>query len=169
MGKASRVKGATTERQVAGMLTEWCGHKVTRVPMSGGYNKLGDLTPKDPEVQVKFPFNFEVKAREAWDLYSFLFSKSKEPWNWWEQCTNDARISSRLPILVFKQNLRPWLSMTYLQFIISLPDSVEFTTMVNLKDRHGKELVITRFDELLKHRFEQMVPIAYKLLSTPTP
>lgn len=106
-GKKSRRKGASFELEVAGHLTKWVGTKFTRTPSSGGWNKTGDLTPKDPKEMIRFPFNIECKNNEQWNmpmLFKFGFARSSCFGKWWRQCSGDASKSSRIPLVIFTRN-----------------------------------------------------------------
>lgn len=108
----SRNKGAGFERKIAKQLSEWTGTTFTRTPSSGGWNKAGDVTPKDPKEMVRFPFNMEMKNNESWNL-PMLFKAEKRGTlsgcfkSWWEQCSGDAKKSNRIPVVVFTRNNDP--------------------------------------------------------------
>jgi len=102
-----RAKGGLFERKIAGDLTEWTGVKFTRVPLSGGWNQTGDVTPKDPKEMVKFPFNIECKNQEIFNP-GVLFKKKTELGlipppisKWWSQCFQDSIKAKNIPVLVF--------------------------------------------------------------------
>lgn len=100
--KNSRQKGATYERDIAKILSKWCGIKLKRTPMSGGWAKTGDITPVDPEEMVDFPFNIELKNRQGWDFKELIKGTNKRGIvDWWEQAVRDAKTSNRFPILIF--------------------------------------------------------------------
>lgn len=104
-----RRKGAKFENAIAREVTAWTGVKFTRTPSSGGWAKTGDITPKDPKEMVKFPFNLELKNNETWNLpMLFKFAdtgKLPKPYSdWWKQCTDDAKKSKRIPMVVFSRS-----------------------------------------------------------------
>lgn len=101
----SRSKGSRYERKIAKEFSLWAGFTITRTPMSGGYNKGGDLTPKDPEHMKDFPLHLELKHREGWDFNGFLKNPKHPIWGWWEQCEYESRTYSKVPIVVFTKNL----------------------------------------------------------------
>ena len=117
-----RSKGATFERDVAAQVTLWTGMKFTRTPMSGGWSKTGDITPKDPAHMVIFPFNMELKNQEAWTISALMkiddkgkFAKKIE--GWWKQCTDDAKKSNRVPLLLMtKANEQVFLMLRTTEF-----------------------------------------------------
>ena len=80
--------------------------------MSGGWSKTGDITPKDPEKMVKWPFSFELKNHDTWVLSDLItgIRPNKIP-AWWKQTVDDSMETWRMPILVFTRNLFPDLMM----------------------------------------------------------
>jgi len=111
----ARSKGANFENVIAKQLTEWTGTLIRRSPMSGGWNKTGDVTPKDPKEMVRFPFNLEMKKQESWHLEDILKGLTGQLPGWWDQCTSDARKSKKVPVLVFTKNGDATYCMMYLR------------------------------------------------------
>lgn len=114
MGK----KGNTAELEVARILEPWWRQlepeaAFVRTPRSGGWTQGRDLFDARGDLMVKlaprFPWCVEVKRREAWSLQNFEDGRSCPVWGWWEQSCNDAFIAKRVPMLWFRQNLRPWI------------------------------------------------------------
>jgi hypothetical protein len=139
----SRSKGSRYERKIAKLFSEYCGTEITRTPMSGGYNKKGDLTPKDPQQVVNFLFHLELKHREGWD-FNGIFKNSKHPiWEWWKQCETEARGSNKVPILIFTKNL----DLNYCMTICSIFNRMRIKT-----DRciFFDDFVIFQLDDLFK-------------------
>lgn len=110
-GINARKKGASFELKVAAQLTKLVGSKFSRTPSSGGWAKTGDITPKDPKEMVRFPYNIECKNNESWHTSMlFEFSGKRLPscfGKWWKQCSDDAKKSKKIPIVVFTRNRRP--------------------------------------------------------------
>ena len=130
MGKMSKRKGDSFERQIATKISQWWYNKpdvVRRAPLSGGFSdKLvwGDfIAPED------FPFICSLKKREGWSLEE-LFSCFVEMWQkrrkeagnvgiltWWYEVQKEAykcyenRGFWKYPILVFARNWGPVLVM----------------------------------------------------------
>lgn len=104
--KNSRSKGSRFERHIAKDFSDWCGFVCKRTPLSGGWAKTGDVTPKSPKDMVEFIFCVELKHQEGWSFSSsFLGGKPNKQINsWWNQCTADARKSNRIPLLIFTKN-----------------------------------------------------------------
>ena len=103
-----RPKGQKFERDIAKLLTVWTGVEFRRTPMSGGWNKTGDITPKNPEMMEKFPFSIECKNHENWSLGKLLGATRYEELpapirKFWGQAVSDAEESGKIPILIFKQ------------------------------------------------------------------
>lgn len=108
-GINSRTKGATFERDVAKLLTTWCGMNMRRSPMSGGWNKHGDITPVDPHDMDSFKFNVECKNQMIWDFSDLIkdIHNNDGIESWWIQAANDAEKSKRVPLLIFTKNRHP--------------------------------------------------------------
>jgi len=122
--KNGRAKGSGFERRTAAELTAWTGTKFTRVPMSGGWNQTGDVTPKDPKEMVRWPLNIECKNSECWHLSVFFeYNGGVLPGcfqKWWNQCSSDAKKSKRIPVLVFTRNHRPVYCMMQARVFLGL-------------------------------------------------
>lgn len=106
-----RSKGATFEREIARQVTAWTGTEFKRTPMSGGWAKTGDITPKDPKAMVDWPFNMELKNQESWTI-PMLFKVSdtveaKKMQGWWKQCTDDATKAKKIPLLLMTKKNEP--------------------------------------------------------------
>jgi len=104
-------KGKGFQRKVAKIFSMWFyggnDSKLKSTPRSGGYrNKLvGDINNLDnPD---EFPLHIECKNVEGgqskWDLQDLLRPKSLIE-QWWHQTIDDARISSKIPALVFTRS-----------------------------------------------------------------
>ena len=102
----SRAKGSSYERDIAKKLSKWSNINIRRSPQSGGWNQRGDLTPVNPEDMVKWPFNFELKKRQGWRLSELLTYKNRQTGilSWWDQSLKDAKVSKKIPVLVFSKN-----------------------------------------------------------------
>ena len=87
VGRKSRNKGATYERRIAHILSEWWTHGESkrafrRTVMSGGWDKrfaAGDLLAPVPD----FPVHIEIRKREEFALGSLL--KGGVIWTWWRE------------------------------------------------------------------------------------
>ncbi len=100
-----RGKGCGYERKIAKLISEWTGFNMQRTPMSGGWAKTGDITPKDPSDMVKFIFNMELKKHKGWDFNQLIKTRGKGTIDtWWKQCTDDATKSGKIPLLIMSKN-----------------------------------------------------------------
>lgn len=104
--KNSRSKGSRFERMIAKDFSQWCGFTCKRTPLSGGWAKTGDVTPKNPKDMVGFIFCTELKHQEGWSFSSSFLGRqlNKQVRKWWNQCQGDAKKSNRIPLLVFTKN-----------------------------------------------------------------
>lgn len=103
-----RNKGGTFERNVAKQVSTWTGVAFARTPLSGGWNQQGDITPKDPEEMVDFPFNLELKNQEVLSVPAIFNMKDNQTIRaWWQQCVDDAKKSKRIPMLIFTKSRTP--------------------------------------------------------------
>jgi len=152
-----RQKGQCFERAIAKQLTDWTGFLCTRTPLSGGWNKTGDVTPKDPEIMASFPFNFELKNQESWTIpmlfrVTSLKTTPKAIKNWWQQCSGDAKSVGKIPMLVFTKANEPSFLMLRTK---------DFRTMV-LNEVAGAYMLCGKFrimlwDEFLKLPYKEVL------------
>ena len=134
MGKKSKVKGASAEREVAKLLAKWWTSdwdpkdlnnvKFERTPLSGGWSKGsgkkfgtgGDIVCSDET----FPFCVEVKRREGWSEDNLFAGKKSPVWKWIKQCEEQANAATKFPLLFFRKNR--------LQWHVALPTTTTWTT-----------------------------------------
>jgi hypothetical protein len=121
MAFGSRGKGATAERKIAEHCTSWWwplenGVIFVRTPLSGGWGKPqhregfqsgGDLM----STSKTFPFAIEVKRRENWAWRSLELGGRSPAWSWWRQSIKAAKEMKKVPLMLFRQNRRPWIVM----------------------------------------------------------
>lgn len=88
-GKASRSKGANSEREFAALLNEY-GFTAHRTPMSGGMQWKGDLQHDVPGVHI------EVKRQERLALPS-----------WIRQAESDCP-DGHQAVVAYRQSREPW-------------------------------------------------------------
>jgi hypothetical protein len=128
-------KGGNFEREIAKLLSLWwsegarddifyrshaSGGRFTMRRKTGKDTALqgGDVTASDPigEPLVK-EWSIEIKTGygkktdtgiNRWDILDFLDSRQKEPvlQKMWNQCTRDAELTNRNPVLIFRRNGR---------------------------------------------------------------
>ena len=126
---SSKQKGNRNENAVAQALSDWWGAPFKRTPNSGGLRwkgasfTYGDILP--PE---SFPAVVECKHYENVDLDEMIRC-APTPHNilgWWKETSDDAyRCYTETglpvqPILVYKQNRRPWRVVIEAEFLIAL-------------------------------------------------
>jgi hypothetical protein len=108
--KDSRAKGSNFERKQAKLWSRWSGCLFRRTPGSGGWSQnpdefgvSGDLVCDDD----RFPFHFELKHREEWDLADLITDvrakDSRSVREWWRQTVKSCP-KNKVPVLVFKKN-----------------------------------------------------------------
>lgn len=92
----SRAKGSNGEREVLRILEDELGVKLTK---NRNQTDRGgrDLIEDADRLQVLLPFAVEVKRQEKECLPA-----------WWAQTVEQARSSSRFPVLFFRSNRRKW-------------------------------------------------------------
>ena len=154
-GRGGRAKGGNYERKIAKVLSEWSGFEITRTPGSGGFYKTGDLCPKEPEHQIRWPFSFELKNQECWNIKQVLkingTSDMPEVFKkWWYQCAADAKTRERKPILLFTKNHHPNLVMFRREDFFAPLSSLNHYTFVSC----GNLMVML---------FEDFIAIPYKV------
>ena len=111
-----RKKGSKFERDIAAEVTEWTGMEFKRTPMSGGWAKTGDITPKNPKHMVDFPFSMELKNQQVFNIAHFARTAHTKRFpaymtKWWAQCTDDAKKAKKIPLLVMTRANDPVLIM----------------------------------------------------------
>jgi hypothetical protein len=92
-----------------------------------------------------------------WDVLDLLDSKQKTPtlWQMWFQCTIDASLSKRQPILIFRRNLRSVCVVITLNYFLSLMKYFGYTKLskieVMIPDMYepNNKIIIMRFDDFL--------------------
>jgi|SRR5215472_1665656 len=122
MGKKSKTKGASAERVVCKLLSNWWNFwrqpideepfKFERTPLSGGWAKGSgkqfgtgaDIVCSDPD----FPFSVEVKRREGWSEDNFFAGKKSPVWKWINQCETQAMEANKYALLFFRKNRMEW-------------------------------------------------------------
>jgi Holliday junction resolvase len=152
-----RQKGSNFERQLAKVFSDWCGYKINRTPLSGGWgNKrehgtCGDLVV-ERKYYDKFPFCVEAKKQEGWTLDDLIHNEKTKVKAWWQQCRADAKHVGKIPLLVMARNFVPPVIMMrqkdYSPEGLWTPLSDSFTFYMTTKKR-SDEMLIMRLDDLL--------------------
>lgn len=89
MGRMSKRKGATGEREVAALLREYGVDARRGRQFCGG--------PTSPDVIADMPFHFEVKRTESLSLYPAM-----------EQAQNDCP-AEKIPVVIHRRSKKGWL------------------------------------------------------------
>ena len=128
MGRASKKKGSTFERQVCRDLSRWITYGqhddlFWRSAMSGGratvrrakgaaIRQSGDITAVAPEGHV-FTAHWFIECKWVRDLSIFaaLFSSEGLLYTYWRKAVAEARKYDRAPLLIAKQNRVPTLAI----------------------------------------------------------
>lgn len=158
-----RAKGSTFERKIAKDLTDWCGFLLTRTPSSGGWNQTGDITPKDPKLMVKFPFNIECKNQKIFSTSALVQCSggdiNKVIGSWWKQCTDDATTARKVPLLVMTSVHEPVFVMmwqvTFKQFKLRKHCSFVIRTQAhtcNLRVMLWEEFLSVPYKKIIERR-----------------
>jgi hypothetical protein len=114
-------------------------------------------------IEVKTGYATKSKLKDGtnkivnWDVLDLLDSKQKTPtlWQMWFQCTIDASLSKRQPILIFRRNLRSVCIIITLNYFLSLMKYFGYTKLskieVMIPDMYepNNKIIIMRFDDFL--------------------
>lgn len=104
VGKRSRNKGASFEREISKQFSEWLGCKVRRTPMSGAYGSEWHLGG-DLMFDIDVPWYVELKNRESWRLEQLFSANPKGPvLKWLESTWREAEQAEKVPMVIFKRN-----------------------------------------------------------------
>ena len=113
----SKKKGNRVELEMAKILTKRFDKTFKRVPMSGAFGTINaneDIREDAKEIlsgdlicPVGFLFSIEVKSRLDFNFWDMLADETtNEIDNWIKQVENDAKISNKEPLIIFKANNR---------------------------------------------------------------
>ena len=126
IGKAAKEKGARAERDVATFFSNTYNKPFTRVPQSGGLDKVHQL-----KGDVYCPVNslkycIEVKSYDRDELNSgVLNNRSNKVISWLIQSEREAEEIDKLPLLVYKYTRSP--------FFVCVPsDEINFDEVDNV-------------------------------------
>jgi hypothetical protein len=103
-GRASRNKGASAEREVAGIIKTRLGIEMRRTPLSGGMDWKGDIQGWDG-------MHVEVKRQERLSIPS-----------WVEQAEGDCP-DGCVPLVVFRRSREPWRVVLGLDALLDLVEA----------------------------------------------
>lgn len=101
----SRQKGATAETKARDELRRLTGLKWERVPGSGALDPKHQLKGDLYVIQEKNLYCVEVKHYKDDQVSTALFTgKSPTLFEWWNQCTRQAKQVDKKPLLIFKHD-----------------------------------------------------------------
>ena len=156
-----RNKGSTFERKVANDFTKWCSVHFTRTPSSGGWNKTGDITPKDPKAMVGFPFNVECKNQESFSSTMLIGCAGTKPTKtiakWWKQTTDDATKSKKIPLLIMSCARESVFVMMHKEMFVKLKLIKKATFSLKIKPKKGGHLRVMLWSDFLKTDYPAVV------------
>lgn len=160
-----RDKGSKFERDIAEGVSDWTGYEFKRTPMSGGWAKTGDITPKDPKGMVYFQFNIECKNQKVFST-SFMMDCAGKDMNktikkWWKQCTDDAKKSKKVPLLVMTTVREPVFVMMHKKIFVKLGMMKRATFSMKMKSKKGGHLRVMLWKDFLKKPYED-VPMLFR-------
>ena len=120
-----KIKGSAFERKICKALSFWFTENERddvffRSASSGAMatqrfkkgkktsGQVGDVTSTDLE-GIKFinEFSIELKSYKDFSLDFLIYKNKSLIHSWWEQCTTDAKIDNKTPLLIIKKNNKP--------------------------------------------------------------
>ena len=126
----SKAKGGAFERQIANLLNERFDTKeFNRTPGSGAFATTHELPEHitvagDLITPLKFKFCIECKkGYNDQTIYSLLDYNSKI-WQFIEQCEKDAEKMKKVPMIIYKQDRKDTLVITYKDMFTTLIPSI---------------------------------------------
>lgn len=108
----SKRKGNKFERTVAKWMSDWTGYKFGRTPYSGANHQSRDLASDvmctDERHAHRCKISVECKCyKDIKFEHILLGTKGSEVEKFWNQATNDALRSAKVPILIMRYNSMP--------------------------------------------------------------
>jgi hypothetical protein len=162
----SRTKGNKGERIAAAVLQGWTNKEFSRTPSSGGLQWKSSNSKGDIICTTEghfFPFCIEVKLREKVDFSMLLrpdITKKNLIANFWAQCTRDADLAHKIPMLMFRYN-----GMPKSTFFILLPMSIMSTFIGKIETvLYTRDLVFINSSELHKIPYKDIKALAKKII-----
>jgi len=160
-----RKKGSKFERDIAKDVSKWTGVEFRRTPMSGGWAKTGDITPKDPKEMVDFPFNIECKNQQVFSSVMLIEASingelSKPMRAWWEQTLGDSLKSKKIPLLVMTTVREP----IYVMMTKSIFRSLDLMKASTIIIRIGREFRVLLWKDFMKTNYHELICVWEKWL-----
>lgn len=154
-----RNKGSKFERDIAKGVSDWTGYEFKRTPMSGGWAKTGDITPKDPIGMVYFPFSIECKNQVGFSASALMdcagYDINKTIQSWWKQCVDDSMKSKKIPLLVMTTIREPVFVMMWSSMFKYLK-MMKYSNFVLRTQVHGMGLRVMLWNDFLEKPYEEM-------------
>lgn len=126
----SKAKGGAFERQIAKMLNEQFSTKeFSRTPGSGAFattHELPEHITVAGDLITPLNFKFCIECKKGYNdqtIYSLLDYNSKI-WQFIEQCEKDAKKMSKVPMIIYKQDRKDILVITYKNMFTTLIPSI---------------------------------------------
>tara|TARA_A100001515_G_scaffold2396_2_gene2424 strand:+ start:1440 stop:1973 length:534 start_codon:yes stop_codon:yes gene_type:complete len=150
----SKAKGGAFERQIAKMLNEQFDTKeFSRTPGSGAFattHQLPEHITVAGDLITPLNFKFCIECKKGYNdqtIYSLLDYNSKI-WQFIEQCERDAKKMNKVPMIIYKQDRKDILVITYKDmFTTMIPsitifkDDVERLTNINYSIYKLKDII----------------------------
>jgi Holliday junction resolvase len=169
----SRDKGNRAERFVAQLFKNWTGKDFARTPSSGGLSWKSSNSKGDIVCTTEghyFPFCLEIKHHNKVDFNEILVPSKKSPkiLQFWAQCTRDAGLAKKAPILFFRYNNLPKdfffvvIDRSVYSLILKEQASTGFNEDMFLVKSQGHSLVILTSTHFFKLNYREIKPIIRK-------
>ncbi len=150
----SKAKGGAFERQIAKMLNEQFETKeFSRTPGSGAFattHELPEHITVAGDLITPLNFKFCIECKKGYNdqtIYSLLDYNSKI-WQFIEQCEKDAKKMNKVPMIIYKQDRKDILVITYKDmFTTMIPsitifkDNIERLTNINYSIYKLKDII----------------------------
>ena len=150
----SKAKGGAFERQIAKMLNEQFDTKeFSRTPGSGAFattHQLPEHITVAGDLITPLNFKFCIECKKGYNdqtIYSLLDYNSKI-WQFIEQCERDAKKMNKVPMIIYKQDRKDILVITYKDmFTTMIPsitifkDNIERLTNINYSIYKLKDII----------------------------
>ncbi len=150
----SKAKGGAFERQIAKMLNEQFETKeFNRTPGSGAFattHELPEHITVAGDLITPLNFKFCIECKKGYNdqtIYSLLDYNSKI-WQFIEQCEKDAKKMNKVPMIIYKQDRKDILVITYKDmFTTMIPsitifkDNIERLTNINYSIYKLKDII----------------------------
>lgn len=169
MGKMSRDKGSRYELKIAGIMSEWSGQNVQRVPRSGAAGSTNFKGDQRMSADIVFPiesnnvFIIELKNREEWRMEHFIYWADPMK-GYWEQVVDDTRNvgDGHVPMLVFHKNRsKDYVVLPYQETLHNYLEANNMTCVMrkvwyedSLEESHEFCVLLTTLPELQNVTFD---------------